>query len=81
MLTADQIRAARALLDWSQSQLAEQSHISLPTIKRMEGRAGPGKSSAENVEKIRSALENGGVIFISVGGYSGEAGVGVRLAR
>jgi transcriptional regulator with XRE-family HTH domain len=79
MLRADQIRAARALLDWSQSQLAERAALSLPTIKRMEGASGPGRSSADNVEKIRAALEQSGIIFIPVGGSSAEGGAGVRL--
>ena len=58
MLTADQVRAARALLDWSQPQLAEASGLSLPTIRRMEGPIGPGRSSAANVDAVRRALED-----------------------
>lgn len=64
MLTAAQIRAARALLDWSQKQLAEKSKLSVPTIKRMEGAMGPERSTDANVDAVKRALENAGVIFL-----------------
>lgn len=79
MLTAAQIKAARALLDWSQPQLAEAADLSPQTIKRMEGPKGPGKSTAENVDAVRRALEMAGVEFIPSGAYQGEGGPGVRL--
>ncbi|TWA90673.1 hypothetical protein FBY14_104177 [Azospirillum brasilense] len=79
MLTAEQIRAARALLDWSQPKLAEATKLSVPTIKRMEGPKGPGASTAANVEAVRRALEVAGVEFIPSGLYQGEGGGGVRL--
>ena len=64
MLTAPQIRAARALLAWSQPTLATASGLSLPTIVRMEGAQGPGRSSAANVAAVQGALEGAGVVFI-----------------
>jgi transcriptional regulator with XRE-family HTH domain len=75
LVTAEQMRAARGLLDWSQSQLAERSGVSLPTIKRMEGAKGPGRSAAENVDAVRRALEAGGIEFIPENG----GGAGVRF--
>lgn len=75
MLTAAQLRAARGLVDWSQSELAAAAGLSLPTVKRMEGPLGPGKSSAENVEAVQRALEAAGVEFIPENG----GGPGVRL--
>jgi len=78
MLTAAQIRAARALLGWSQPALAKASGVSLPTIVRMEGAVGPGRSSAANVEAVQRALENAGVMFLEADG-AGAAGPGVRL--
>jgi len=66
-----QLWAARGLTDWSQGQLAAAANLSLATIKRMEGAAGPGKSSAANVEAVQRALEAAGVEFI--------AETGVRL--
>ena len=78
MLTAAQIRAARALLGWSQPALAKASGVSLPTIVRMEGPVGPGRSSAANVEAVQRALEMAGVVFLEADG-AGAAGPGVRL--
>jgi len=79
MLSASQLRAARALLDWSQTQLAEAAGLSLPTVKRMESEKGPGKSTAENVEAVEDALTSAGIVFIPGGAYQGEGGPGVRL--
>ena len=70
-----QTRAARGLLGWSQSQLAEASGIGLSTIRRMEGSDGPLRGTAGNVWKVQQALENAGVIFIN----ADEEGPGVRL--
>lgn len=78
MLTADQVRAARALLDWSQPKLAQASGLSLPTIRRMEGPIGPGRSSAANVDAVRHALEDAGVVFLAAG-ETAPGGPGVRL--
>jgi predicted transcriptional regulator len=78
MLTAAQIRAARALLGWSQPALAKASGVSLPTIVRMEGAVGPGRSSAANVDAVRRALETAGVVFLEADS-AGAAGPGVRL--
>lgn len=78
MLTSSQIRAARALLSWSQPALAKASALSLPTIVRMESRLGPGRSSAANVEAVQRALEDAGVTFLH---STGDSGPGVRLTR
>jgi hypothetical protein len=80
MLTAAQIRAARALLGWSQPTLASASGLSLPTIVRMEGAQGPGRSAAANVDAVRRALEGAGVVFIAGEDASGP-GPGVRLKQ
>jgi predicted transcriptional regulator len=76
MLTSGQIRAARALLGWSQPALAKASGVSLPTIVRMEGQVGPGRSSAANLDAVRRALEGAGVMFIEA---DAAAGPGLRL--
>jgi transcriptional regulator with XRE-family HTH domain len=80
MLTAAQIRAARALLGWSQPALAQASGVSLPTIVRMESQAGPGRSAAANVDAVQRALEGAGILFIPADEGSG-AGPGVRLKQ
>jgi predicted transcriptional regulator len=78
LLTAAQLRAARNLLNWSQDHLSKVTGVSVPTIRRMESDAiGPGKSTHENVEAVRAALEKGGVDFIAENG----GGAGLRLKR
>ncbi|MDI1364920.1 MAG: helix-turn-helix domain-containing protein [bacterium] len=78
MLTAEQIKAARALVDWSQPKLAEASGLSMPTIRRMEGPLGPGRSTAVNVDAVQRALEGAGVVFLEAGEVR-QGGPGVRL--
>lgn len=78
MLTAAQIRAARALLDWGQERLAQEASVSRPTIKRMEGAKGPGRSAAATVDAVRAALEASGVEFVP---EDDAAGPGVRLRK
>jgi transcriptional regulator with XRE-family HTH domain len=78
MLTSAQIRAARALVGWSQPALAKASGLSLPTIVRMESAAGPGRSSAANVDAVRRALEDAGVVFVEA---DSSIGPGVRLKQ
>lgn len=80
MLTSGQIRAARGLLDWSQSQLAEVTKLSVQTIKRMEGSRGPEGSTQANVDAVRRALEQAGITFLRPG-EKAEGGAGVRLKR
>ena len=75
-VTREQIRAARGLLGWSQTQLAERAGMSLPTVKRMETGTGPNVSE-EARARIRDALERAGVRFIA----ESEEGPGVRLRR
>ncbi|KAB2671245.1 helix-turn-helix transcriptional regulator [Ochrobactrum sp. LMG 5442] len=73
MLTPEQSRGARGLLDWSQTQLAEAANVSLSTVRDFEkGRRVP---IANNLQAIRTALEADGVIFIDQNGN----GPGVRL--
>lgn len=75
MITPAQSRAGRALLDWSQMQLAETSHLSESSIRNFEkGRSMP---THNNLAAIRHALEEAGVIFIAENGE----GPGVRLKK
>jgi transcriptional regulator with XRE-family HTH domain len=78
MISIEQIRAARGLLGWSQTQLAEAAERSLPTIKRLEREDGEGPAVSEDVrEAVQKALEKAGVEFIPENG----GGAGVRLAK
>lgn len=80
MMVSSQIKAARALLGWSQPALAKASGLSLPTIVRMESLLGPGRSSAANVEAVQRALESAGVVFLEED-VTADTGPGVRLKR
>jgi transcriptional regulator with XRE-family HTH domain len=72
-----QIKAARALLDWSQEQLAAAAKISVPTIKRLEAKDGPLGGRSDTGKKIGTALQGAGIEFIDENG----GGAGVRLRR
>ena len=77
MASIKQVKAARALLGWSQGDLAEQSGVSKPTVARLETGEGDLGGYADTRDKILSALEAAGVIFIE---QNGE-GPGVRLKK
>lgn len=81
MITAAQIRAARALLGIDQRQLAEMSSLSVPTIQRMEGSNGVIRSNVDSLMKLVTALERAGIEVIGEGAISqGQGGGrGVRL--
>jgi DNA-binding XRE family transcriptional regulator len=72
-----QLKAARALLAWSQDQLAAAARVSIPTIKRLEAEDGPLGGRNETGAKIRLALETAGIEFIDENG----GGAGVRLRK
>jgi transcriptional regulator with XRE-family HTH domain len=76
MTEAAQIRAARALIGWSQTKLAETSGVPVSTINAIETLA-PDPIANEAVDKIRIALETAGVIFLPK--EEGGGGLGVRL--
>ena len=58
-----QIKAARALLGWSQEDLATKSDVSLATVKRLEAADGPLGGRENTGLKLRSALEKAGIEF------------------
>jgi transcriptional regulator with XRE-family HTH domain len=75
MITAEQIRAARALLRWSAQDLADSSGIGFRTIQRFESESGIPGSRSKNLMTIRKVFESAGVAFIDQNG----GGPGVRL--
>lgn len=77
MATIRQIKAARALLGWSQADLAQHSSVSEPTIARLESTDGELGGRVGTGEKITSALEKAGIEFIAENG----GGPGVRLRK
>jgi transcriptional regulator with XRE-family HTH domain len=79
MITAAQLRAARALLGMDQRALAEASGLSLPTIQRMEASESVIRGNVESLMKLIAALETAGVELINEGAVSEKGGRGVRL--
>lgn len=79
MITANQMRAARALLGLDQRQLAEAANLSLPTIQRMESSDGQVRGNVESLVRVVEALERAGVELIGEGASSLAGGRGVRL--
>lgn len=81
MITAAQLKAARALAGMDQRMLAEASGLSLPTIQRMEGSDGTIRGNVDSLVKLIAALEATGVMMINEGTTSEGGGRGVRLRR
>ena len=79
MITAGQMRAARALLGIDQRQLAQMSGVSLPTIQRMEASEGNVRGVIDTLTKVVEAFDRGGVVLIGEGAASPTGGRGVRL--
>jgi hypothetical protein len=79
MITAPQLRAARALLGIDQITLAKRSMLSLPTIQRMETSGGLIRGNVDSLVKVIQALEDMGVELIGEGTPSTVGGRGVRL--
>jgi transcriptional regulator with XRE-family HTH domain len=77
LITTRQVKAARALLGWSQADLARHSGISEPTIARLESSDGALGGRENTAEKIRGAVEKAGIEFINENG----GGAGVRLRK
>ena len=79
MITAAQLRAARALLGIDQKQLAELSGLSTPTIQRMEASDGLIRGNVDSLMKLVGALNTAGIDLINDGALSPGGGRGVRL--
>jgi len=63
-ISGSQIQAGRALLDISIKELAEISGVSWATLQRFEETDGIPPSRSGNLEKVKSALEARGVVFL-----------------
>lgn len=75
LLSPEQCRAARGLLDWTQEELAEQADVSRSTIRDFEN--GRHHLHPATAAQVVAALEQGGALLIP----SDEAGPGVRLRK
>lgn len=79
MITANQLRAARALAGLDQRKLAELAGLSVPTIQRMEASGGVIRGNVDSLMKLVAALGAAGVELIGEGETSSAGGRGVRL--
>jgi transcriptional regulator with XRE-family HTH domain len=77
-LTGEQFRAARSMLGWEQSELAERANVSVKTIKRLEATSGPVEAHSE--WSVRKALELGGIEFVGDHDWR-ERNDGVRFCK
>jgi transcriptional regulator with XRE-family HTH domain len=67
MITNQQIRAARSLLNLEQAELARRAHVSLITVRRIEAAQGAARVAAATVDVVRRVLEDAGIEFIPQG--------------
>ena len=81
MITGPQMRAARALLEIDQRDLAQRAGLSLPTIQRMESSEGVIRGNVDSLMKLVDALAAAGIELIGEGAVSQAGGRGVRLKR
>ena len=79
MITAPQMRAARALLGMDQRTLAQRAGLSVPTIQRMEASTEQVRGTVDSLVKVVAALDAAGVELIAEGAVSQADGRGVRL--
>ncbi len=81
MISAAQLRAARALLGIDQRRLADLCGLSVPTIQRMEAREGVIRGNVNSLMKLVGALDAAGIELIGEGAASTAGGRGVRLKQ
>lgn len=77
-ITAAQIRAARALIGWNQTELATAAGIAVSSVKNLEG--GMTEPNPRTIVALRKAVEDAGVILLGPGDAM-EGGHGVRLRK
>jgi transcriptional regulator with XRE-family HTH domain len=74
LITSAQIRAARAMLDWSREQLSDNSSVGISALMRLESAEGVPSGNIKTFEAVQKALEEAGIEFIG----NPEEGAGVR---
>lgn len=79
MISAAQLRAARALLGIDQRRLAQLCGLSVPTIQRMEASTDVIRGNVDSLMKLVAALDTAGIELIGEGAPSQGGGRGVRL--
>ena len=79
MITAPQLRAARALLGIDQQKMADLAGVSLPTIQRMEASPDNVRGIVGSLMKVLEALDKAGLEIIGDGAVGSGGGRGVRF--
>lgn len=79
MISPAQIRAARALLGWKQTDLARESGVSEISIKNIE--RGATDPRASTLRAIQSSFEQAGIVFLGGGQASLSGGIGLRVSN
>ena len=74
MITSAQIRAARGMLEWTRTDLAEKSGVGFSSMQRLESANGVPGAQFKTLEAIKEAFEKAGIEFIG----SPDSGAGVR---
>ena len=74
MITSAQIRAARGMLEWTRTDLAEKSGVGFSSMQRLESANGVPGAQFKTLEAIKEAFEKAGIEFIG----SPEGGAGVK---
>lgn len=72
VLSSEQCRAARALLNWSRARLCDAANVAMSTVADFE--ANRRQPYDRTLRDLRSALEAAGVVFTD-----DEEGTGVKL--
>jgi transcriptional regulator with XRE-family HTH domain len=75
LITSAQIRAARALLDWSRQTLSDSSGVGISALMRLESANGIPGGNIKTFEAVQNAFEKAGIQFIG----TPDDGPGVRL--
>jgi transcriptional regulator with XRE-family HTH domain len=76
-LHGEQIRAARSLLGWSQSELAKKAGVAHMTVRRFEAKNGPVGGTIASLTRVQQTLEQAGIHFIPADDWGS---VGVRFS-
>ncbi len=74
MITSAQIRAARAMLDWSRDELSKQAGVGISALMRLESSDGVPSGNIKTFESVQRAFEKAGIEFTG----TPESGAGVR---
>ena len=79
MISSSQIRAARALLGWSGTNLAEKSGVGITTLRRYELQKGIPSANTTVLLALKETLEQTGIEF--TGDPLVNPGVTLRIKR